>query len=301
MVNPVALLGVMPKIEGFSPLPSESADAFMSLQGGHMALYFGAEYTIGKRLISSMSNEDFNKAVTNPQIFINRIEVQYEAITKQFQKHIEDHHAEIQKIVLDKAYELEVLKAHLNVKLLKELPKEYFDAFFGNKYTPGVQDNPEFENDVNNNPDLFNPPGETGYGYDDYKSNEEKEKDDYYNKIINPHTGETQAQQDKRIEEQKQANIAAGTHKTQTSGSGKKTTNAVYNTNTGSPSDPLVFVHNIYPASKNQPKPTPDLKPIYAKISALHNVPTHKIKLVARGFVKMSGGKWKYRVKYYIK
>lgn len=125
-----AVAGLIPKIEGFAPLPSATADAFMAMQGGHMALYFGAEYTIGKRLIASMSNEEFNKSVSNPQMFINKIEPHYRVITGAFEQHINTDIDRIQNLVLEKAFDLEILKIHQNVKLLKELPSAYWEAIW---------------------------------------------------------------------------------------------------------------------------------------------------------------------------
>lgn len=125
-----AISGMIPKIEGFAPLPSASADAFMSMQGGHMALYFGAEYTIGKRLIASMSNEDFNKAVVDPRLFINRIDPHYKQITAVFERYLDENVDRIQKAVMNRAYDVEIYKIEQNVKLLLNLPQAYWDALF---------------------------------------------------------------------------------------------------------------------------------------------------------------------------
>ncbi len=138
-----ALAGFIPKIEGFAPLPSASADAFMSMQGGHMALYFGAEYTIGKRLIASMSNDEFNFAVKNPLLFIAKIDVHYREITKVFEKYLDEHVDRIQQKVLEKAFEVEKLKVMQNVKLIKELPAVYWEAIWSVNNTLEQTFNPE--------------------------------------------------------------------------------------------------------------------------------------------------------------
>lgn len=124
----MGLTDLIPKIEGFAPLPSASADAFMSMQGGHMALYFGAYYTIGKRSMAKLTNEEFNLAMEEPSRFTNILEPHTNEITNAFEKYLSTHVDRIQEKVLDKAYDLEILKIHQNVKLLKELPATYWEA-----------------------------------------------------------------------------------------------------------------------------------------------------------------------------
>jgi len=120
----------IPKIEGFAPLPSASADAFMSMQGGHMALYFGAYYTIGKRSMARLTNEEFNLAMEEPDKFTDILAPHQKAITQAFEKHLNEDIDRIQNLVLEKAFDIEILKIHQNVKLLKELPQAYWDAIF---------------------------------------------------------------------------------------------------------------------------------------------------------------------------
>ncbi len=125
-----AITGLIPKIEGFAPLPSASADAFMSMQGGHMALYFGAYYTIGKRSIAKMTNEEFNLALEEPTKFTEILQPHTQEINNVFENYLANTVDKIQALVLEKAFDLEILKIHQNVKLLKELPSAYWEAIF---------------------------------------------------------------------------------------------------------------------------------------------------------------------------
>ena len=151
MPNPLALMGAMPTIDGFAPLPSATADAFMSMQGGHMALYFGSYFAFSKRLVAAQSNEQFNEMVDNPELLPNMLKPHEDAIVKAFKNHVSKHSKEIQQIVMERAYDLEILKANLNYKLLLDLPKEYF-TLLGESIAKTVD--PTFQR-VNNAP--YNP------------------------------------------------------------------------------------------------------------------------------------------------
>ena len=54
-----------------------------------------------------------------------------------FKKQAEEHWVDIQKHILDKAHDLELLKVEYNIRLLKELPPEYLEALAG----PGPVEN----------------------------------------------------------------------------------------------------------------------------------------------------------------
>jgi len=125
-----ALSGLIPKIEGFAPLPSAAADAFMSMQGGHMALYFGAMYKFGTRFVDSLDNETYNSYKLKPALLIAALKPMNDAITDAFMTRLNTDIDPIQNRVLDKAYDLEILKIHQNVKLLKELPSAYWEAIW---------------------------------------------------------------------------------------------------------------------------------------------------------------------------
>lgn len=125
-----ALSGLIPKIEGFAPLPSAAADSFMAMQGGHMALYFGAFYKFATRLMDSQSNETFNALANDPKKLMNFLDPYSKAITEQFITRLKEETDTIQRLVLDKAYDMEILKIHQTVKLLKELPSAYWNAIF---------------------------------------------------------------------------------------------------------------------------------------------------------------------------
>lgn len=166
-----AVAGLIPKIEGFAPLPNAAADAFMAMQGGHMALLFGAEYTIGKRLIASMSNEEFNSAKDNPQQFTDKLKPHYEKITQMFESELATNFSRIQELVLDKAFDIEILKVHQNVKLLKELPSAYWEAIFstvekieGTQSSPGTDTRRGTDFTPTSQPDTPPIPTSTGQG-----------------------------------------------------------------------------------------------------------------------------------------
>ncbi len=130
-----AISGLIPKIEGFAPLPNASADAFMAMQGGHMALYFGAMYQFGKRIVSSQTNESFNAIAKNPKLLTQMLDPHYKEITNAFENHANSQFERVQTLVMEKAYQIEILKVHQNVKLLKELPSAYWQAIFETEKT----------------------------------------------------------------------------------------------------------------------------------------------------------------------
>ncbi len=102
----------------------------MAMQGGHMGMSFMAYGKIGERIISAMKNEPFNAAVKNPKLFTALLEPHYDEITNVFEGHLQKHYAKIQQLVMEKAYDIEILKIHQNVKLLKELPSAYWEAIW---------------------------------------------------------------------------------------------------------------------------------------------------------------------------
>ncbi len=59
--------GLLPKIEGFQPIPNAVMIPFMETQSAALAFGFGLNYEYGKRTIRSMSNETFN-SLTSEQI-----------------------------------------------------------------------------------------------------------------------------------------------------------------------------------------------------------------------------------------
>ncbi len=61
------LTNLIPKIEGFQPIPNAVMIPFMETQSAALAYGFGLNYEFGKRTIRSMSNETFN-SLTSEQI-----------------------------------------------------------------------------------------------------------------------------------------------------------------------------------------------------------------------------------------
>jgi len=130
----------IPKVEGFAPLPSAVADSFMAMQGGHMAIYFGGYYKFATRLVDSQDNTTFNKMKANPKLVTELLKPHYDEITRQFHEHVAQSADIIQALVITKAYDLEILKIHQNVKLILSLPKAYYDAIISHQNKMGGGD-----------------------------------------------------------------------------------------------------------------------------------------------------------------
>ncbi len=144
-----ALTGALPSVEGFAPLPSHTAEAFMVLQGGQMALDFGAQYTIGKRIMAALSNEKFNEGVKDPHVFTEILKPHHQEMTKRFIESVKNDTPVIQKLVMEKAYDLEMLKIEQNVKLILAMPAAYFDAIhYGMNRLEGREDDPRYQNGI---------------------------------------------------------------------------------------------------------------------------------------------------------
>ncbi len=77
---------VIPKIEGFQPIPNAVMIPFMEAQSAALAFGFGLNYEFGKRKIRSMSNEEFN-SLTSEQI-ANMSNEHTHIILSQFQAQI---------------------------------------------------------------------------------------------------------------------------------------------------------------------------------------------------------------------
>ena len=134
MVSPLASLGaaasVVPTIQGFAPLPFAAANEFMALQGGHMALYFGAYYKFATRLIDSQSNENFNALAADPNKLTATLDPFAKKLHEDFLRNLESRSQQIQEKILDQAHELEIRKVEYNVRLLKEIPMEWIRELF---------------------------------------------------------------------------------------------------------------------------------------------------------------------------
>lgn len=133
MVNPLAILPTKPSAEGFAPLPSYPANEFMAMQGATMALFFGAYYSIGKRAIAKLDNEDFNLMLSKPELFSDHLNALAQPIIDNFQYRVGKYTEENQKLILTKAYELEKAKLHINYDLMT-----YFIQYIGGKGLDGI-------------------------------------------------------------------------------------------------------------------------------------------------------------------
>lgn len=133
MVDPLGVLPKKPSAEGFAPLPSYPANEFMAMQGAWMALNFGAYYSIGKRAIAKLDNEDFNLMLAKPQLFKDHLNVLGQPIIDNFQERVNKYTEENQKIILDKAYDLEKEKLEVNYKLMT-----HYLGFLAGKGAEGI-------------------------------------------------------------------------------------------------------------------------------------------------------------------
>jgi hypothetical protein len=186
MVNPVALLGMMPKIEGFAPLPAASAAAFMEYQTKIMMLSGGVSWAAGQRFIKAMSNDEFNQmmgtasylkvdgntninnVITAQQKEIKdglwkKIQPLLESARETLEKNI-DNSDKLQHKIIEKAFDLEMAKVQFNMKLLRELPKEYFreigNILAGQEVGTGSDYAPEEDRglqDETKHPDRYKP------------------------------------------------------------------------------------------------------------------------------------------------
>ncbi len=71
----------------FAPLPLPMMIPFMGIQSAVMAEQFGTMFQYGKRRISAMSNEEFNKLT--PQMLQERITVQVQGMIPEMEKQIQ--------------------------------------------------------------------------------------------------------------------------------------------------------------------------------------------------------------------
>jgi hypothetical protein len=141
MVNPVAMLGALPSIGGFAPLPFAAANSFMAMQGGNMAVKFGGYYKLSGRIVDEMTPKEIKHARDNPKWFYdNYLKPQSDFIVTEFKKEIEQHSQIIQEMILQQSHQLELKKVEYNIRLLKELPKEYIEQFTGMKLGGAPQD-----------------------------------------------------------------------------------------------------------------------------------------------------------------
>lgn len=124
MVNPVAMLH---SIEGFKPLPTSVTIPFMTAQSGSMMLAAGFYWQFGKRFVDAMSNEQFNSLVDDVSGTADLVTGLTGSTVASFMKDENlEYYRAMQKDVMDEMVELEKLKLAANVRLFKEMPKEYF-------------------------------------------------------------------------------------------------------------------------------------------------------------------------------
>lgn len=137
--------GLIPRLEGFAPLPSSAAKAFMVGQSTEMMLTAGAAWAWGQRLVKALSNEAFNELNGRKLVDIKGapitdqliqesvkdglwklIEPQLKSLQAKFVEEIQKS-GSLQDEIMKKAFEIEMKKVEYNYKLFKEIPKEYWE------------------------------------------------------------------------------------------------------------------------------------------------------------------------------
>ncbi len=78
--------GLLPKIEGFQPIPNAVMIPFMEAQSAALAYGFGLNYEYGKRKVRSMSNKEFNSLT--PEQITNMSNAHTHIILSKFQAQV---------------------------------------------------------------------------------------------------------------------------------------------------------------------------------------------------------------------
>jgi hypothetical protein len=137
LVNPVAFLGAMPKVEGFAPLVSTTAKSGMVWQTHDMMLIGGMTWAWGQRLVKSLSNDAFNELNGRKKIEIGGAPIDkqintasvkdglfqlakpyFDASKRHFENEINTN-KELQEEILNKTMELEKSKLVTNAELMR--------------------------------------------------------------------------------------------------------------------------------------------------------------------------------------
>ena len=184
MVNPVAALGALPSVQGFGPMPTSVVIPFMTAQSASMMLSAGIMWQFGKRWVDRMKNKEFNNHASDLPGLANLMTAMSGTITeKMMQENALDFYRNLQHKVMDEMVELEKIKVNANIRLIKELPPEYFQLIgeavketgVGDAITDGgaaalgplgqlfkhLGDLVQKSQDPNNDPNKFNPPPRT--------------------------------------------------------------------------------------------------------------------------------------------
>ncbi len=128
-------LDLVPKLDGFSPIPLGIMAPFMAYQSATMAFAFGLNYEIGKRTIKSMSNEQFNSLDPTK---IEEIQSEHHAV--QIKTFIDattnnPHFDKIQDQVLDEMVKLEYKKIEKMPELIAQIPWALIDGLYDRNET----------------------------------------------------------------------------------------------------------------------------------------------------------------------
>ncbi len=157
------IAGLIPKIEGFQPIPNAVMIPFMEVQSAALAYGFGLNYEFSKRKIRSMSNEQFN-ALT-PQD-VEEMQARHTAVLLEgFIKRVPAV-MPAQSKIFDQYVTIEKLKVQQNVELAKwmvRFAKDFIDdetAHFlgGHMHDTAFQSDQQTYYDPNNPKKDFVPP-----------------------------------------------------------------------------------------------------------------------------------------------
>lgn len=130
MVNPLALAGAMPAVQGFGPLPVSVMIPFQQAQTGAMAWTFGVYYEAGKRIIKSLDNEVFNNLMKGGTGDLDiLVSHKVKQLIDIFLKDVNsDKINQMTMSIMDNMVQVEKMKVKANVQLWKELPPEYINT-----------------------------------------------------------------------------------------------------------------------------------------------------------------------------
>ncbi len=123
-----AVTNLIPKIEGFQPIPNAVMIPFMEAQSAALAYGFGLNYEFGKRKIRSMSNDEFN-SLTSEQI-TNMSNEHTHIILSQFQAAV-PRVMPMQKEIFNQYVIIEKEKILQNVALAKWIATNAPSIFLG--------------------------------------------------------------------------------------------------------------------------------------------------------------------------
>jgi len=132
---------ILPKIEGFQPIPNAVMIPFMETQSAALAYAFGLNYEYGKRKIKSMDNETFNSLT--PEQIANMANTHTSILLKEFTAQVPKV-MPAQAAIFTQYVEIEKQKVIQNIALAKWLALNFPQIASGEDPTGGgtIRDEP---------------------------------------------------------------------------------------------------------------------------------------------------------------